>query len=155
MTGSVRDWPRFFKQAYDNLSPGGVIELQDIIYPMLADDDSLPVDCALKRWSDLLAEAFAGLGSGLDSALHYEKQLTEAGFVDVGTVKEKWPTNRWPRAKKYKQIGELARDALPPRPALSPALSLPPRPDTLRGASPAPHVIGTGVGCGLREWDFH
>lgn len=28
--------------------------------------------------------------------------------MNVTVVKEKWPTNRWPRDKKYKQIGMLS-----------------------------------------------
>lgn len=87
--------------------------MQDIIYPTLCDDDSYADDCALKQWSDLLHEAFAAYGRRIDTALHYERQLAEVGFVDIGTVQEKWPTNRWPKDKKYKQIGKsLSRTGL-------------------------------------------
>lgn len=105
MTGSVLDWPRFFRQSYDNLNPGGTIELQDIVYPMFSDDDTLPEDSALKRWGVLLNEGFRGNGRPMDTVFGYERQLADAGFVDVGVVREKWPTNHWPRDKKYKQIG--------------------------------------------------
>lgn len=88
-----------------NLSPGGVIELQDIIYPMASDDGSLTETSSLKRWGVLLNEAFRGIGRPMDTAFAYETQLREAGFVDVQVVQEKWPTNRWPRDKKYKQMG--------------------------------------------------
>jgi len=87
------------------LNPGGVIELQDIIYPMCSDDGTLTQDTPLKRWSDMLNDAFAGMGRGMDSAKAYPKQLAEAGFVDIEVVREKWPTNHWPKDKKYKQIG--------------------------------------------------
>lgn len=73
---------------------------------MCSDDGTLTEDCALKQWSDLLNEAFRGNGRPMDTALDYERQLAEAGFVDVSIVKEKWPTNRWPKDQKYKQIGE-------------------------------------------------
>lgn len=106
MTGSVADWPRFFRQAYDNLAPGGQIELQDCILPVFADDGTLPEESSLKRWGFLLNEAFRGNNRPMDSALYYQQQLREAGFVDIGTVREKWPSNRWPRDKKYKQIGK-------------------------------------------------
>ena len=88
------------------MSPGGVIEIQDIIYPILSDDGTLTEDHPLKRWGDLLLQGFTGMGRALDGALHYERQLAEAGFVDIVTINEKWPSNRWPRDKKYKQIGE-------------------------------------------------
>ncbi|KAF6803339.1 methyltransferase domain-containing protein [Colletotrichum sojae] len=30
MTGSIRDWPTYLRNCYDNLSPGGYLELNDI-----------------------------------------------------------------------------------------------------------------------------
>lgn len=39
------------------------------------------------------------------TALSYKEWLTNAGFVDVTVVKEKWPTNSWPKDPKYKQVG--------------------------------------------------
>ena len=109
MTGSIGDFPRFFKQAYDNLIPGGIIELHDCIYPVSCDDGTLPEDSALAQWSHLINEGFRGNKSGFDTALHYEEQLADAGFVDIGVVREKWPTNHWPREKKYKQLGQCSR----------------------------------------------
>ena len=47
-----------------------------------------------------------GTGRHVDTALHYQQQLEDAGFTDIGTVRERWPTNHWPRDKKYKQIGK-------------------------------------------------
>lgn len=72
---------------------------------MCSDDGTLTQDTPLKRWSDMLNDAFAGMGRGMDSANAYPKQLAEAGFVDIEVVREKWPTNHWPKDKKYKQIG--------------------------------------------------
>lgn len=91
-----------------SLNPGGTFEIHDILYPMESDDGTLRPEHALDRWSKLMMEAFGGFGQPVDSALRYEQQLTEAGFVDVVVVKEKWPTNRWPRDQKYKQIGRWA-----------------------------------------------
>ncbi|KLU81407.1 hypothetical protein MAPG_00497, partial [Magnaporthiopsis poae ATCC 64411] len=51
MTGAFRDWPRFIRQSYEFLAPGGYLELQDIDFPVRCDDDSLPADSALKQWS--------------------------------------------------------------------------------------------------------
>ncbi|MBE3043670.1 hypothetical protein IMZ48_14090 [Candidatus Bathyarchaeota archaeon] len=92
-----------------NLTPGGTIEIQDIMLPILSDDNTFPDGCALSRWSTLLRDAFAGTGRHVDSALSYPQQLSEAGFVEINIVQEKWPTNRWPRDKKYKQLGKPAR----------------------------------------------
>ncbi|KAK3331848.1 S-adenosyl-L-methionine-dependent methyltransferase [Cercophora scortea] len=110
MTGSILDWPKFFKQSFNNLNPGGIIELQDIIYPMRSDDGTLTEDSALHKWSVTLAEGFRAAGRPLDSALEYEAQLAEAGFVDIVRVPYKWPTNRWPRDAKYKEVGIWANE---------------------------------------------
>ncbi|MBE3049312.1 hypothetical protein IMZ48_43795 [Candidatus Bathyarchaeota archaeon] len=80
--------------------------MQDVVIPLLADDNTLPEDCALFRWSKLMHGAFAGAGRHGDSALSYPQQMSEAGFVDINVIQEKWPSNRWPRDKKYKQIGK-------------------------------------------------
>ena len=93
MTGSIKDWPRFFKQAYENMTPGGTIELQDIIWPAVCDDGTLPDDSALARWDHLLNEGYRSVGRLGDSALFYDQQLADAGFVDVGVSRQKWPVN--------------------------------------------------------------
>ena len=92
-----------------NLTPGGTIELQEIMLPIISDDNTFPDDCALSRWSKLLRDAFAGTGRYADAALSFQQQLSDAGFVEINVIKEKWPTNRWPRDKKYKQLGKPIR----------------------------------------------
>ncbi|KAL6362925.1 hypothetical protein LRP88_02325 [Fusarium phalaenopsidis] len=108
LTGSIRDWPKFFNQSFEFLNPGGKIEIMDIIYPPRSDDGTLSEDSPLYKWATLLLRTFAAMGSPLDSALRYKEQLEAAGFVDVHVVQRKWPMNRWPKAKIYKQIGMWA-----------------------------------------------
>ena len=97
-----------------HLNPGGWIELQDLVGYISCDDDTLSDEAPLKRWTDSLFQAFKNIDRPTDSVLRYEQQLADTGFIDVGSVKEKWPTNRWPKDKKYKQIGRLL-----PRPRTS------------------------------------
>ncbi|KAH6879483.1 S-adenosyl-L-methionine-dependent methyltransferase [Thelonectria olida] len=108
LTGSIRDWPKFFRQSFEFLNPGGTIELIDIVYPLKSDDDTLSEDSPLCKWSTLLLSAFTANGSPLDSALKYKDQLEEAGFVNINIVKRKWPLNQWPKDQKHKQIGAWA-----------------------------------------------
>ncbi|EKG18760.1 Methyltransferase type 11 [Macrophomina phaseolina MS6] len=42
LSGSIADWPRLLKQAYDNTSPGGWIEMQEFEVRYGCDDDSYP-----------------------------------------------------------------------------------------------------------------
>lgn len=79
--------------------------MQDTIYPVACDDDSMHDDSVLRRWSILVNEAFRANGSSLDTALLYEQQLADAGFINIHIQCEKWPVNRWPKHPKYKQLG--------------------------------------------------
>ena len=63
-------------------------------------------DSAIVRWSTMINDAFTANERPLDSAYLYEQQLAEAGFINIRVVKEKWPTNRWPKDPKYKQLGK-------------------------------------------------
>ncbi|KUJ10126.1 S-adenosyl-L-methionine-dependent methyltransferase [Mollisia scopiformis] len=105
MTGSVSDWPRCFKQCYDNLNPGGWMEIHDMKFPIEDNDDSFPTDCAVKQWTDFVIEAAQNLGRPLDSAKNYKQQLIDAGFENVVQVMYKWPQNHWPKDKKLKELG--------------------------------------------------
>lgn len=67
----------------------------------------MPDDSALRRWSILTSEAFRLNGRPLDTVLHYEQQLADAGFVNINVMREKWPINHWPKNKKYKQLGKM------------------------------------------------
>ncbi|KAF7556940.1 hypothetical protein G7Z17_g985 [Cylindrodendrum hubeiense] len=105
MTGSIRDWPKMFRQAYENLSPGGYIELMDPIYPVTSDDGTVPKESAVFKWSTLMNEAAHKLGTGLDSGLRYKDQLIDAGFTNVTEAPYKWPMNTWPKDLKLKELG--------------------------------------------------
>jgi hypothetical protein len=87
----------------------------DICFTIEADDNSLPADSSLRKWSDLVLEGTAKLGSRMDSVKHYKTQLEAAGFVNVVEVKYKWPQNPWPKNQKYKEIGmsDLGLDTVP------------------------------------------
>lgn len=45
------------------------------------------------------------LGRPIDSAALYKDQMIAAGFENVTQVLYKWPTNRWPKDPKIKEIG--------------------------------------------------
>jgi hypothetical protein len=88
-----------------NLNPGGYIELADICLPVQADDQSLPVESALSKWSHLMLESSVKAGRPLNSVKSYKSQLETAGFTNVVEVVYKWPQNRWPKDAKLKELG--------------------------------------------------
>lgn len=104
MTAALADWPNFFQQAYNCLTPGGWIELADIC-SIRCDDGSLKEDSAIQKWQDLLHEGAKLMGRPFNCAKSYREQLEARGFVNIREVVFKWPQNKWPKSRKYKEIG--------------------------------------------------
>jgi trans-aconitate methyltransferase len=65
--GAFADRSRFFQQSFEHLTPGGWVECIDICNPVKADDDSMPSDTALLKWSvsRLFNEVFLADQTGL------------------------------------------------------------------------------------------
>ncbi|KAH7174524.1 S-adenosyl-L-methionine-dependent methyltransferase [Fusarium flagelliforme] len=104
MTVSFANWPRFFEQSFENLSPGGWMEVVDIL-PPTSDDGTMSPDTALYKWSNLLLEATEKIGRPFGGTAFYKSQMEDAGFKNVSLRVYKWPQNRWPKDKKYKELG--------------------------------------------------
>ncbi|KXH63990.1 methyltransferase [Colletotrichum salicis] len=105
MTGAFRDWQNFHQQAFDNLNSGGWFEIQDIDFPMRCDDGTIPPDCDLGRWNELMMEAGQRSGFLLDTCGRAADMMTNVGFVDIVRIQFKWPINQWPRDVKHKTLG--------------------------------------------------
>ncbi|AEO60277.1 hypothetical protein MYCTH_103164 [Thermothelomyces thermophilus ATCC 42464] len=86
LAGALTDWPGFVQRAFENLSPGGWLELADITFPTLCDDGTLPPDSALMQWNEHVIRAGHMLG--------HSTEKTKRG-----------PLTQWPRDPKYKEIG--------------------------------------------------
>jgi len=105
MTGAVTSWRRFVEQSYENMTPGGSLEIQDISFHLRSDDGTLPKDSAFARWAAHMLEASLALGAPLDSVESVKSLMVEVGFVDVQVKVFCWPTNSWPADPKLKTIG--------------------------------------------------
>lgn len=108
MLGCFEDLPNMIKVAYDNLEPGGYLELQDMGLPARSDDETLKPDSYLAQWCKLCLDAGQNLGRPVFPTTEYKNYLTAAGFEDVVEVQKKWPTNTWPRETKFKELVRLA-----------------------------------------------
>ncbi|KAJ4186297.1 hypothetical protein NW759_016950 [Fusarium solani] len=105
LTRSLRNWPKFIQQSYDNLNSGGWIELTDILLELESDDNTVPANSLAKQWGKYMLEAAASFGAPLDSCKWYKQQLADAGFVDIVKTVYKWPTCAWPKDPTFKEIG--------------------------------------------------
>ncbi|KAG7403854.1 putative methyltransferase tdiE [Fusarium oxysporum f. sp. rapae] len=105
MNFSVQDWPVYLRKIYQNLAPGGYVELQEIDVIMKSDDGTLTEDNALLKWNKLLNEAAIKLGRPFEKTDAFKNIMAEVGFTNIVTTRFKWPTNRWAKDKKYKELG--------------------------------------------------
>ncbi|KAH8787532.1 S-adenosyl-L-methionine-dependent methyltransferase [Hyaloscypha sp. PMI_1271] len=112
LTHSIRDWPRLFKQSFDNLAPGGYIEFVDVSPVLEVDDRSPRQPSALKEWSQTLVQCYKELGIDINSSSLHQHRLEEAGFEDVVEVRESWPLNTWPKERRSKNLGWYSRENL-------------------------------------------
>lgn len=76
------DYAALFKKCYDNLEPGGWIELQDAVFKLMCTDGSAD-GSYIEKFSQLILESGRSIGRDLDIPSKYKDMLTEAGFLDV------------------------------------------------------------------------
>ncbi|KAH6984716.1 S-adenosyl-L-methionine-dependent methyltransferase [Ilyonectria sp. MPI-CAGE-AT-0026] len=99
------------KQAYAHMKPGAWVELQDVDGDVHTDDDSIPKDWPIKRFTELLLEAFAQFGTNAHAAVFGGQYLAEAGFVNIKHNYIKLPYGTWPRDKVMRLVGMYYRTA--------------------------------------------
>ena len=81
------------------MKPGGWVELQDVDGDVHTDDDSVPDDWPIKRFTQYLIEAFAQFGTEAKAAAFGRQYLEEAGFVNIKHNYIKLPYGTWPKDK--------------------------------------------------------
>lgn len=98
------DFPALFRRAYDALTPGGWIEMQDLYMPLLSDDGTL-AGTAFGEWNEKYMEACAVLHRDPSWTAKYREWITGVGFENVREQIFKWPINPWPRDSNLKEMG--------------------------------------------------
>ncbi|KAF5582033.1 hypothetical protein FPCIR_9790 [Fusarium pseudocircinatum] len=87
------------KQAYANMKPGAWVELQDVDGQVHTDDNSIPDDWPLKRFTEIILQAFALYETNAHAAVFGGQYLAEAGFVNIKHNYIKLPYGTWPKDK--------------------------------------------------------
>lgn len=98
LCGSVADWPRLYRQAYDALKPGGWFESQEFEADVYSDDGTLALAPHLTGWLEKLNDASDQFGKPLRIATSLKTWMEDAGFVDVQE-----------RSVKVSQVTHVAR----------------------------------------------
>ncbi|RYC60301.1 hypothetical protein CHU98_g5919 [Xylaria longipes] len=97
------DPSRVIQQAYENLEPGGYIELQDALFPMYWIGEP-PRQSALYRWNELLMEGLRNIGRSWSNVVNYPRYFEEAGFEGITERRFYWPTSPWAKGKYFKTV---------------------------------------------------
>ncbi|KAF6819068.1 methyltransferase domain-containing protein [Colletotrichum sojae] len=108
MTSSVANWKNYLQKCFDNLEPGGYLELQEVDGLAISDDGTLKEDSAMQKGSKLLKEACEIFGRPFQSIPALIGIMQDIGFVDIVSTKYKWPTNSWPKDPKLKLMGDYS-----------------------------------------------
>lgn len=101
----IKDWPRYFRQTWDNLHPGGWMEVKEPQFPIAAADDSVQPDSPLMALSQYIRDAAAVAGIDTLIVHDFRRMLKEQGFVNINVEPVKWPVGPWPKGENEKNIG--------------------------------------------------
>lgn len=107
LCGLINDWPKFYNQAFRILKPGGVLEIQDLLY-FECEDGPLPEDSHVRRWSELLIAGMRAAGRELPIKGH-SAELAKIGFERVNYDSVKIAVGGWPVDKAEKELGRYMR----------------------------------------------
>lgn len=110
LMAGIRDWSKYFKQTWDNLKPGGWMEVQEVLFPVCSVDDPVPRDSPLLKFSQLALEAAAKIGIDMTIAPRFKESLAEQGFVNIRREAIKWAIGTWSKGKEEKNIGRWTRE---------------------------------------------
>lgn len=103
----IHDWPRYFRQAWDHLKPGGWVEVQEVQFPIgYADDGTVKSESPLLIWSKHVQEAAAKDGIDTMCTEKFKAQLEHQGFINVREQRVRWAVGSWPKGTREKVLGK-------------------------------------------------
>ncbi|WDK15021.1 methyltransferase domain-containing protein [Colletotrichum graminicola] len=105
MNSAVSNWRRYVQKCFDNLEPGGYLELIEVGPFLRSDDGTLKPEHSVMKTLMLLVEASQKLGAAYQDPKELKSMMIDAGFTDVVMQQLKWPINPWPKEKRYKELG--------------------------------------------------
>ncbi|KAF5624556.1 phosphoethanolamine n-methyltransferase 3 [Fusarium sp. NRRL 52700] len=102
---AIRDWPALIDQTYKHLRGGGWVEFQAIVGVLGCDDDSIPEDSYLRKFSTMMEQGSAKFGASLTDPMRWKGWLEERGYENVTERVFKLPFNPWPKDPRMKLLG--------------------------------------------------
>ena len=95
LSGSIKGWNKWYRQAYERLKPGGWIQHLDTSMSFTSDDASIDGDHIMRRWSDILANCGDEIGKTFCVVDQAAERMQGVGFEDVQERWYKVPVGAW------------------------------------------------------------
>jgi hypothetical protein len=82
--GAIKDWPKLLQQAYDNLQPGGWLELVEFeVLIRVQNESEAGFPPMTKKWQENLHDAGERIGRSFEVATKAKQWLIDTGFEEV------------------------------------------------------------------------
>jgi len=109
--GSTANFDLLYQRIYDNLNPGGWVEMQEFESRFFSDEDPELLKAPnCEKWTRLCNEASDRRGQHLATASEQKQKIINAGFEDVHEDVYKTPIGTWAKDRKLKEIGIYQRE---------------------------------------------
>jgi len=95
LSGSIKDWNRLYRQAYQRLKPGSWIQHLETSMPLTSSDMSIDGDHIMRRWSEVLGNCGNEIGKTFRVVDQAAERMRAAGFEDVQERWYKVPVGPW------------------------------------------------------------
>ncbi|KAF6837099.1 TAM domain methyltransferase, partial [Colletotrichum plurivorum] len=105
MGSSIGDWEEYLQRCFDNLNPGGYLELNEFDLTPRSDDGTVKPTSAMVKSTNMIKEAAGIFGRPFRDVEGLKNLMVAVGFENVHIQRYNWPTNGWPRDAKLKELG--------------------------------------------------
>ncbi|KAI9927250.1 hypothetical protein MW887_003637 [Aspergillus wentii] len=105
LEGFIRDHNRLFRQAYENLIPGGWLEMSSMEVNSYSDDGTHLKATHMMEAVKGMHEASRILGKDMSTTPSWKDRMEKAGFVNVREDIYKLPQSPWAKDPKLKDLG--------------------------------------------------
>lgn len=108
LASGIHNWPKFLSHCWDNLEPGGWLELLDVSHPFRAEHSAADNGSSdFIKWGQVAEACWAMNGLDYRATTKHAQRLRDLGFVNVSEEERRWPLGSWPENKHERHIGEL------------------------------------------------
>ncbi|BCS01895.1 class I SAM-dependent methyltransferase [Aspergillus luchuensis] len=107
--GSIADWGQLLRQAYENVKPGGWVEIQESETWVHSDDGTCKDAVMVRELQQKLEESSTKFGRRMNIAPEVKGYMQRAGFVNVVDDIYKCPVGTWPKSPRLKEIGRVGK----------------------------------------------